>query len=160
MPGPTPTTGRAATLAFTAVEKLAGGSAADLFRFAGGVGDRDALPAGPGRTRWPGEPGAGFIPSPEPDAGTVGTILPAGFSGVENLVGGAGPDQFLFRGGSLAGTVTGGAGADLLMGDSVGRTFTLSGTDAGTVGGLAAFVQIENLRGGLGADTWSPCRVG
>ena len=46
------------------------------------------------------------------NAGTVATILPAGFVRVENLRGGTAADTFTFgASGSLTGTIAGGSGA-------------------------------------------------
>ena len=60
------------------------------------------------------------------NAGTIGTLLPAGFTGVENLQGGSAADTFAFgTSGSLTGTIAGGAGADTLVGNDAGLTFTV-----------------------------------
>lgn len=144
--------GSGRSLTFSAIENLVGGAAADLFRFPGGS-LTGSVSGGAGSDTVFGGDLARTYTVTGANAGNIGTILPGGFSAIENLQGGTGPDQFLFRGGSLAGTVTGGAGSDALSGDNAARTFTLTGADAGVAGGLAAFTQVENLRGGAGADT-------
>jgi Ca2+-binding RTX toxin-like protein len=74
------------------------------------------------------------------------------FVDVENLTGGAGIDQFTLAGGTLAGTVDGGAGDDTLTGDNVPNVFTLLADDEGTATGVGAFLRIENLTGNAQSD--------
>src|SRR5205814_2872264 len=87
------------------------------------------------------------------NAGAVSAILAAGFTTVENLTAGTADDTFTFNnGGSLLGIVTGGAGQDTLNGDDGGRTFTLTGVNAGSVSGLVlgSFNTLAHLNGGSG----------
>ena len=79
----------------------------------------------------------------------------AGFGGFEHLVGGSESDLFTLAGGSLA-SIDGGAGSDTLLAadDSANTTlWRITGADAGSVG-TQAFLHIENLTGGVGADTF------
>jgi hypothetical protein len=89
------------------------------------------------------------------NAGTLGSLLGGGFTAIENLTAGSGADTFAFSaGGSLSGIATGGAGRDILRGDNVGRTFTLTASNAGNVGTLVgSFNGFESLVGGSGNDT-------
>ena len=85
----------------------------------------------------------------------------AGFSGFEHLIGGSANDLFTLAGGSLA-SVDGGAGSDTLLAadDSVNTTlWQITGADAGSVGSQA-FLHIENLTGGVGADTFQIASLG
>jgi Ca2+-binding RTX toxin-like protein len=85
--------------------------------------------------------------------GNAGTASGIGsFADIENLVGGTGVDQFALNGGTLGGTIDGGAGDDVLIGDNVPNLFTLFGDDEGTATGLGAFRQIENLLGNAQED--------
>src|SRR5207244_2627273 len=86
------------------------------------------------------------------DAGTVDSIT---FSEVENLTGGAASDTFVVApDASLSGVLDGGAGSDTLVGADAENTWTISGSDAGTLNDLS-FSGIENVTGGAGADTFA-----
>ncbi|MFV2065380.1 MAG: FG-GAP-like repeat-containing protein [Pirellulales bacterium] len=106
-----------------------------------------------------------------------GLLNGVAFQDIENLQGGSGPDTFLFgpggaltgsidggggddvfdfaQGGTVGGTILGAAGSDMLVGDDADRTWTISGIDAGTASGIGPFVQVENLTGGAGVDTFT-----
>jgi hypothetical protein len=76
------------------------------------------------------------------------------FSDFESLDGLGGDDTFNLNAG-VTGTVDGGAGDDTINGMAGGSAFTVSGgTDEGDVDG-SAFVAVENLVGGAGADTFN-----
>jgi hypothetical protein len=90
------------------------------------------------------------------NAGTVGAFS---FSGVENLIGGAGIDEFVFAAcKTVSGKIDGGTGADNWLdyasyttGVRVDLTAnSATGVDGGVTGGIA---NIRNVRGGLGSDT-------
>src|SRR4030095_16815482 len=90
--------------------------------------------------------------------GTVGTLWPSGFTGVENLQGGSAADTFTFgASGSLTGSVSGGGAADTLVGTDAGLTSTVTAADAGTVSTIlsAGFASVEHLQGGTGTDTFT-----
>ena len=78
------------------------------------------------------------------------------FTGIENLVGGAGGrDQFkLEPGGAIS--IDGGAGAalDVVIGPNTANTWTLSGANSGDLNGTTIFVGIESLTGGMAADNF------
>ena len=76
------------------------------------------------------------------------------FTGIERLVGGAENDNFNIEAlGSVSNGVDGGAGDDALIADDVDNVWSLTGSDAGTLNGLA-FLRIENLIGGTGDDSF------
>jgi len=69
--------------------------------------------------------------------------------------GGDGNDSFSL--GFLSGSIAGGDGNDTIVGDNVGRTYTLTGVDAGSVSGIlaAGFTTVENLTGGTADDIFT-----
>ncbi len=85
------------------------------------------------------------------NTGTVGTV---DFSGFNNLVGNNNTDDFSLNGGSISGTIDGGAGSDSITADGVSNTWTISSADAGAVTGISSFNNIENLVGGSAADNF------
>ncbi len=88
------------------------------------------------------------------NAGTVGTLA---FNGFSNLTGGTGTDDFTLSGGTLSGAIDGGLiGANTLIADNTANTWTITGTDAGTVTGIiGGFTHIGNLTGGTGTDSFT-----
>src|SRR5262249_46494422 len=93
------------------------------------------------------------------NAGTVSTLLPGGFSNVQNLTGGTASDTFAFFGaGALNGGNDGGAGGNLIIGNDSDDNFLINGSDSGTISGLLGtkgFVNIGSLKGGLANDTFT-----
>jgi Ca2+-binding RTX toxin-like protein len=84
------------------------------------------------------------------DTGTTDSGV--SFSGIESIAGGTDADIFTFlAGGSLSGAVDGGAGVDTLQASDLDHTWTLTGSDAGTLDGQG-FSGIEKLVGGSGSD--------
>jgi hypothetical protein len=90
------------------------------------------------------------------NAGSYATVARSmTFTAVDNLKGGLGVDNFVFNsGGTLSGSIDGKGGTDLLESDDGGRTFDITGANAGSllpilIGG---FTNIENLLGGTGND--------
>ncbi|MDT8383231.1 MAG: filamentous hemagglutinin N-terminal domain-containing protein [Gammaproteobacteria bacterium] len=81
--------------------------------------------------------------------GTLGTIS---FSDFNNLVGNSGSDHFTLNGGSITGTVDGAAGANTITADNTANSWTITAADAGSVTGISAFSNIENLNGNAGTD--------
>jgi len=84
------------------------------------------------------------------DGGNVDAVF--AFRDIDNLVGNAGADTFSLNGGSISGQIDGGAGSDALAANDVDNTWHISGADSGDVGGVAGFVNIENLNGKTGID--------
>ena len=85
------------------------------------------------------------------------------FTNFAKLVGGTNTDQFILSGGNLTGTpisIDGGDGVDTLTGHNVANTWTITGTDTGTLttvlshGLSGTFNDIQNLVGNTGADTF------
>jgi hypothetical protein len=89
------------------------------------------------------------------NSGTA-TSVGGGFSNIDNLVGTAGTDSFTLAGGTLSGSVNGLGGSDTLTGDNVANTWTITGSNSGTLTGLGAgWSNVENLVGGTNADTFN-----
>jgi hypothetical protein len=71
------------------------------------------------------------------------------------LNGGDGNDTFQFTGAPIAGsTIDGGAGSNTVKAPNATNTWTISALNAGTVDG-ASFVNVQNLTGGSGVDTFT-----
>src|SRR5262249_15914845 len=85
----------------------------------------------------------------------------AGFKNIQNLTGGADDDSFVFVApGKLTGKIDGGgqgAIGNSIVGDNAGDSFAIKGTDAGSIAVLlnSRFVNVQNLTGGTGADTFT-----
>lgn len=93
----------------------------------------------------------------------AGLIIGGTFSDVETLIGAQGQDTFQFtNSGSLSGVIDGVGGTDEIVGDNDGNAFTVSNNDAGdlpgkinTAGlGATGFINVEDLTGGAGVDTF------
>ncbi|MAE63770.1 MAG: hypothetical protein CMJ18_05815, partial [Phycisphaeraceae bacterium] len=150
-----PDAGTAGATAFSNIENLTGGTDQDTFTLGaggslsgtadGGAGS-DAILGPDALTTW-NVTGAG--------TGSVPALL-GGFSNIENLTGGNATDTFDFSGGgSIAGGVVGGAGADAIIGPSAVTTWNILVPDQGDVPGVVgAFSNIENLTGGGDQDTF------
>src|SRR5262249_61801175 len=85
-------------------------------------------------------------------------LLPAGFTNVQNLVGGSGNDAFTFvTGGSLTGTINGGGGTNTLTGDNAGDGFSLTCATASNLSRLppSAFTNIPNPAGATATATFT-----
>ncbi|MGA8048966.1 MAG: LEPR-XLL domain-containing protein, partial [Burkholderiales bacterium] len=84
-----------------------------------------------------------------------GTLNGQDFSNIQNIAGGAGKDTFAVApGGKLDGTVSGGAGENTLAAPDQDNSWTVSGTDSGTLNGQT-FTEIQHLAGGSGQDTFT-----
>jgi acrosin len=146
------------TNAFTGIQNLTGGTGADTFTLPGGSisgvidggAGTDTLVSGNAANTWTIN-GA--------NAGTLfdGAITTT-FANVENLTGGTSADNFTIVGaGTISGTIAGGAGTDTLTANNGVNTWTITGTNAGTLSdgvSTATFTGIENTQGGAGADTF------
>ena len=85
------------------------------------------------------------------NSGTVNTV---GFSGFTDLVGNNQTDQFFVTGGSISGSIAGGAGSDSLTADNVANTWIILSADQGNVTNIAGFSQIENITGNNQLDAF------
>jgi hypothetical protein len=118
--------------AFSGIEHLSAGSGDDLFRLQGGSLSGDLSGGGGSDTLdYSGHGDDVLI-----DLGSGAATALGGWSGIETLVG------------------TGAAAASTLQGSDADTDWTLTGADAGSVGGWA-FSGFANLTGGSGADRFA-----
>ncbi len=158
-------------VAFEAIENIQGGPDVDVFVFLPGGQLTGGLDAGGGDDIFDFRLGGSIV---GPIVGGGGNDLLIGddtnrtwtvtgvdqgsasgigtFSQVENLVGGTGEDTFRLLGGTLSGLVDGAEGQDRVEADNVPTTFQLTGSDQGTLTGIASFANIENLAGNAQND--------
>ncbi|MFO0928640.1 MAG: hypothetical protein U0736_16725 [Gemmataceae bacterium] len=127
-----PNAGTVNGFTFTDVEALIGGSGADTFAFAPG-GSVAAMVSGGGGINTLSYASYGSAVTVNLAASTA-----AGIGGTFTAVQ----------------TIVAGAAVDTLVGPSSSVTWTVSGGNAGTVGGIA-FAGFENLTGGGGIDTFA-----
>ena len=147
---------------FSSVESLAGGTADDTFRFEGAgalSGAIDGGGAGADSDVIEGLDGVvDNVTLTGADAGDA-DFAADGFSDVESVDLRDGADNVtLGDGSSLSGTLSGGAGADSLIGPDTATTFNVTGVDAGNVTGgstIPDFQSFENLTGGADNDTFN-----
>jgi hypothetical protein len=138
-----PDAGSVAGVTFSGFENLAGGFGADVFAFdggsvataSGGWGSADTLIGPDADTTW------------EVTGPYAGSVAGVAFSGFENLAGGSGADVFALAGGRVH-SVEGGAGDDTLVGPAADSTWSITGSGAGEVAGVA-FAGVESLEGGV-----------
>jgi acrosin len=151
-----------ASYAFSSFENLTGGSGADEFHFADGVGITGILQGGSGNDRMIFTSyGASHGVTMNVTTNNGGTItspgVSFGFSSVEGFTGGAGNDTInLGAGRLLSGTIDGGAGTNTLSYAAYTTTVRVNlstgaaiGIANGANGGVTGF---QNVTGGSGAD--------
>ncbi len=136
--------------AFSRIDQVNGGAGNDRFQltntaFAGtvdGAGGTDTLEGGNFQTTWTLTGAA---------AGSV-SVLPAGFTSIEQIVGGSADDTFTLGAIAFAGALDGGGGSNVLQGANVSNVWNLLGIRSGNVGGANTFTNIGELRGGSATD--------
>src|SRR5882724_2795025 len=134
---------------FAGVENLTGGASTDTFRWMAGGSVSGVVSGGPGNDTLVGAD----IPNTWTLTGVgAGTLNGQAFAGIENLVGGADSDRFVFAGGSVTGRIDGGGGLNTLdyAADALGVTVDLT---AGAATGTAGTFGIGAVVGGSGSDT-------
>ncbi len=85
------------------------------------------------------------------NSGTAAGVT-GGFSNIQNLAGTGGDDSFTLAGGTLTGTVDGLGGTDTLVGST---TYVINAANGGTATGTGGFLNVENLTGTAGVDTFT-----
>jgi hypothetical protein len=143
--------------AFQSFQHLIGGTGNDTFTVAPGVGFNGGVAGGGGTDTLVGQSASGAASTWQLSGANAGTVQNAAgtvtFTGITNLTGGAGNDDFrVLSGGSLSGKVTGGGGTDTLDYSQYGAPVTVNlPTLSGT--GVGSFAGIKNLLGGSAANT-------
>src|SRR3989441_1035564 len=134
---------------FAGVENLTGGASADIFKWMAGGSVSGVVFGGPGNDTLMG--------ADTPNTWTLtgfgaGTLNGQSFAGIENLVGGADSDRFVFAGGSVTGRIDGGGGLNTLdyAADRLGVTVDLT---AGAATGTGGILNVGAVAGGSGSDT-------
>jgi hypothetical protein len=153
-----PNAGSVSGVNFSSFENLTGGADNDTFTFINPGKLDGSIDGGGGDNTITGDNTGDTFNITDLNQGTIDTLLPNGFSNIQNLSGGPGPDTFAFQGsGHLSGKIDGGAGSDRLdfsaTGSQVVTLTTLGGTDGfsgntgvgGPIGGT--FANINALTG-------------
>jgi Ca2+-binding RTX toxin-like protein len=156
-------------LAFASIENLTGGSSVDTFSFGNqavlsgrldGAAGLDALIGDDARANE-----SFIIDGPNTGLLLSGTTpLLSRFDNIETVVGAAGADSFTFsNSGTLDGSIDGVGGTDTIVGDNDGNIFNITSNDSGDLASKInllslvpnAFINVENLTGGSGVDTFN-----
>src|SRR3989454_7220891 len=134
---------------FAGVENLTGGASADIFKWMAGGSVSGVVFGGLGNDT--------LVGADTPNTWTLtgvgaGTLNGQAFAGIENLVGGADSDHFVFAGGSVTGRIDGGGGLNTLdyAADTLGVTVDLT---AGAATGTTGILNVGAVVGGSGGDT-------
>ncbi len=94
------------------------------------------------------------------DQGSIANISGVnsfGFLNIQNLTGGSGDDNFIFNGGTLSGSISGGSGSNNEITVATGDpNWIVNGANAGSISStLGGFTNIQNLTGGTGTSTFN-----
>ena len=142
------------------MENLAGRSGTDEFTLNAAGSITGTIDGGDGDDRLTGPNTPNVWTLSGEDAGRVNnsdsevTTGSASFEGIENITGGDDVDHFFVTTlESITGEIAGGGGTDTLIGADDVNSWSLTGPDTGTLND-ADFIQIENLTGGSGDDTF------
>ena len=139
---------------FQNLENLTGNAQGDSFQFTAAGSIQGTIDGAGGSDLLIADDSGAFIDISGTDGGTYGGKV-AGWQNIENIQGGAGDDTFLLSATTLTGTLDGGGGNDLMVGDTVANQFIVLVPNGGTVTGvLGGFSNIENLTGNSQADTF------
>ena len=84
------------------------------------------------------------------DSGATDTVV---FANVERLAGGSGGDVFAFDGGTISGSLDGGAGSDAIVAADEVNAWAIDTANGGDLNGTS-FTDVENLVGGSADDTF------
>ncbi len=171
--------GMVGSFSFSGVENLTGGTANDTFKFSNGKGVAGKVNGGGGTNTLDyslyttgvtvnltagtatGTGGIANIqnvtgsPANDHITGNGANNVIIGNGGIDVLNGGGGgSDLFILVSTQAAGTTITGAGTtDTIQGANIANTWTISGSNAGSVNGIA-FTGIANLTGGSSTDTF------
>ncbi len=137
-----------AAFTFSSFQYLVGGAGTNLFAFGPSGVLSGTITGGPGGDTIQGNDAGDVFRITGTNAGSIDGILTAGFTGVENLTGGAGNDDFIFSNGQgVTGAVNGGGGTDTLD-YSAYTTPVFVNLGSGATTGVGSIASIENVVGG------------
>lgn len=147
-------TGVAGTAAFSNIENLTGGSAADNFSLSGGGILSGNIDGGAGTNSLSINNGTAATWTINAVNGGSATGL-GGFSNIQNLLGGANADNFIIVAGSVN-SIDGGAGNNTLTAaNGANNTFNINSSNTGSLAGyVGSFSQIQNLTGSTANNTF------
>lgn len=171
-------------VAFSGIETLKGGNAADTFMFMDGASFSGDLNGGAGNDTYNQAAESGpvnvnlsssSLTNIESFVGNgsnssllgpginstwlvtgvdSGTVNGTNFTGFNNITGNTQIDTFRISGGSITGNINGGIGTDTLTSDDVVNTWNILGIDTGFVTNVSSFSQIEKIIGGSMLDVF------
>ena len=147
------TSGNTGSIAFNQFENITSSNGDDTLRISGGTlaGNYDA---GAGTNLIIADNALNEWNINAMNSGTV-TGITGTFTNVQTLMGGSGTDIFRLTGGSLSGTLNGGAGTNYLYADNGANNWQITADNSGTVNGvMAGFSNIQHLMGGTGVDVF------
>ncbi len=88
--------------------------------------------------------------------GDSNSFASVSFTNFDTIITGVGDDDFTFAGGTLAGAIDGGNGANTLTADNGTNLWTITGAADGTMTGLGeSFINIDDVTGGTGDDEFT-----
>ena len=158
--------GTLGTNAFLGFPNLVGGLGNDGFKFVSPGSLSGRIDGGGGSNTITGDNNGDAFTVNGLNAGMVATILPAGFSNIQNLIGGTGNDGFSFlTGGSLAAGINGGSGVNTLNDAGLGVPVTVNlqaktATGIGTIwSNLQSFIGTGTSDKLIGTDTSLSWRI-
>ena len=137
--------GTAGAFAFSSIENLTGGSAADVFNFSGGFSIGGALNGGGGANTLIGPNLAKTWTITATNRGNLPGVV-SSFTNIQSLTGGSAQDIFVFaNGAAMAGTIDGGAGNNWLNYAAWTSSLTINlqtGANSAAGGGTVDFNNI------------------
>jgi filamentous hemagglutinin family protein len=148
--------GNVGGVSFNGFSGLTGGGSTDTFTLAGGS-MTDGIDGGGGSDTLVGQNITNDWQLTGAGSGTLNGPGGLTFSAMETVTGGAQADSFTLVGGSVTGSINGGAGSDVLMADNLANSWTINGADRGTLTGgtgAGAFTGIETVIGGSNDDVF------
>jgi hypothetical protein len=160
-----PDAGTVGAYSFAGFPNLTGGTGNDTFKFVSPGSLSGAISGGGGNDTIIGDNNDNTFTISGINAGSIASILPHGFSGIQNLTGGSTNDTFIFMpGGSIAGDLKGGAPVNTLDYSAYGSAVVvnLAAKTATGIGGTWSNIQrfvgtdtADTLVGAAVNSTWS-----
>ena len=139
---------------FSGFPNISAGSGNDSFKFVSPGSITGTLNGGGGINMITGDANGDTFTVNGINSGSIASILPAGFSNIQSLVGGAANDSFVFLpGGSLAGTINAGLGVNTLNSSGFGIPVTVNLQSKTATGIASPWAGLQNFIGTGTSDT-------